>query len=112
MVTMPLAGARHVSQTDLPPVLPACFGSPTSRVAPQLLPRPRPFNVETTLRSAKLSANGKVGVNTVRRATALSTASASFDTVTWYEPASCGRTFVIVSELLVAPIRLTPFNRH
>jgi hypothetical protein len=51
----PEAGACQLYQTDLPPTLPAWFGSPGSFVAPTLVPLTIPLLPERTCAAAKAS---------------------------------------------------------
>src|SRR6185503_18366396 len=62
-VAIPLAVAVQVYQTELLPGLPACNGSPTSRVVKLLVPVAEPLAPESGLAAAKLSfAGGEVTV--------------------------------------------------
>src|SRR6266404_692437 len=58
MVTLPAAGAVHDHQTDLPPTLPAWFGSPVSLVAPTLEPLSVAEEPLAAVALAKLSFTG------------------------------------------------------
>src|SRR5437762_11344089 len=58
MVTLPAAGAVQDHQTDLPPALPAWFGSPVSLVAPTLEPLSVAEEPLAAVALAKLSFTG------------------------------------------------------
>ena len=63
-LAMPLAGAVQASQTEVPPTLPACLGSFASRVAPRLLPLPRPASPTIVPAAAYGSAMGSASLRT------------------------------------------------
>jgi len=81
-INAPLTGGVQSSHTDLPPGLPAWFGSPTSLVAPTLLPTPRRTVSVMFAREAKSLASGNGSTVTCNVATSLFTAPKGVPTAT------------------------------
>ena len=80
---MPLRGAVQLTQTELPPFLPACIGSSGSAVAAKLSPIRTPKAVVIELRSSKLSAKTRAEPLITTSAISLLMAPNRLATTTW-----------------------------